>query len=125
MGIDLLDQKNFPENLGNQITKLYLKLTNSLNSRLVISHLAVALVSIILMAAFTGRYIFQAANAETEHNLQDLAFAASNAIQLPIIEVREGRSQPQFIKDLLNRIFADAESMRFTVFSPAGTPAGR
>ena len=122
MGIDLLDQKNFPENLGNQITKLYLKLTNSLNSRLVISHLAVALVSIILMAAFTARYIFQAANAETEHSLQDLAFAASNAIQLPIIEVREGRSQPQFIKDLLNRIFAGAESMRFTVFSPAGAP---
>ncbi len=92
MGIDLPDQKNLPKTLGNQITKLYRKLTNSLNSRLVISHLAVALVSITLMAAFTGRYIFQAANAETEHNLQDLAFAASNAIQLPIIEVREGRN---------------------------------
>ncbi len=120
MDIDLLDQKNSPKNISSQISKLYQKLTNSLNSRLVISHLAVALASIVLMAAFTGRYIFQAANAETEHSLQDLAFAASNAIQLPIIEVREGRSQPQYIKDLLNRIFADTESMRFTVFSPDG-----
>ena len=52
MGIDLLDQKNLLKILGNQITKLYLKLTNSLNSRLVISHLAVALVSIILNGCF-------------------------------------------------------------------------
>jgi hypothetical protein len=42
----------------------------SLNTRLVISHLAVSLVSIILMAFFAGRSIFQAAIAEAEHNLQ-------------------------------------------------------
>jgi signal transduction histidine kinase len=122
LGIDLPDQKNLPNKIVNQFTKFYQKLTNSLNSRLVISHLAVALVSIFLMVAFSGRYIFQAANSETEHSLQDLAFAGSNAIQFPIIEVREGRSQPEFIKGMLKRIFADNEDLRFTVFTPDGKP---
>jgi len=122
MGIVLLDQKNLLKKISNRLTRFYLKLSNSLNSRLVISHLAVALVSIILMVVFTGRFIFQAANAETEHSLQDLAFAASNAIQYPITEVREGRSQPQVIRGMLNRIFANNESMRFTVFTPDRKP---
>ncbi len=93
----------------------------SLNTRLVVSHLAVSLVSIILMAAFSGRYIFQAANAETEHNLQGLAFAAANAIQLPIQEYRDGIVKPQFIKDMLSRIFADYPGMEFTVYLPDGS----
>ena len=94
----------------------------SLNTRLVLSHLAVSLVSIILMAAFAGRYIFQAAYAETEHNLQGLAFASANAIQLPIQEYRDGIIKPQFIEDMLKRIFADNPGMEFTVYLPDGSP---
>src|SRR4030067_2211302 len=74
------------------------------------------------MATFTGRYIFRAANFELEHNLQDLAFTAANAIELPIQEVREGRVQPEYIRELLTRLFADSQSMHFTVFYPDGRP---
>lgn len=74
------------------------------------------------MAVFTGRYIFQAANYELEHSLQDLAFTAANAIELPIMEVREGRVQPEFIRELLTRLFADSEQIHFTVFYPDGRP---
>jgi len=86
------------------------------------SHLAVALVSIILMSAYTGRYIFQAANYEIEHNLQDLALTAANAIELPIREVREGSVKPEFIRELLTRLFADSQPMEFTVFYADGRP---
>jgi signal transduction histidine kinase len=122
MGIALQDQKSYLNTLGEKLTSLYEKLTNTLNSRLVISHLAVSLVSIILMVTFSGRYIFQAAITETEHNLQDLAFATSNAIELPIQEVREGRVEANFVKEMLHRIFADSEALEFTVFLPNGKP---
>jgi signal transduction histidine kinase len=121
-GIALQVQKNFLNKLNNQLANLYIKLTSSLNSRLVLSHLAVALISIVLMAFFSGRYIFQAAYAETEHNLQDLAFAMSNAIQLPIMEAGEGTADPQTIKEMLYRMLADNVEMRFTVFKPDGSP---
>ncbi|MFM8323033.1 MAG: ATP-binding protein [Chloroflexota bacterium] len=97
-----------------------MKITRSLNSRLVLSHLAVSLVSIIAMAVFMGRYIFQAATSETEHNLQGLAYAAGNALELPIQEVNQGKVQVTFLKELLSRMFADSPEMEFTVYKPDG-----
>jgi signal transduction histidine kinase len=114
--------KNLINRAAVQLTDIYRNLSNSLNTRLVLSHLAVSLVSIILMAAFTGRFIFQAANFELEHNLQDLAFTAANAIELPIQEVREGRVQPTFIREMLTRLFADNQNMSFTVYYADGRP---
>jgi signal transduction histidine kinase len=99
-----------------------MKFFRSLNTRLVLSHLAVSLVSIILMAVFAGRAIYQAANAEAEHNLQDLAFAAGNALELPIQELNEGKIEAQFIKDMLSRMFADNPNLQFTVYRPDGLP---
>lgn len=94
----------------------------TLNARLVVSHLAVSLVSILLMALYAGRFIYQAATAETEHNLQGLAFAAGNALVLPIQEMQTGRQDEQAIKDLLERLFADNPSMMFTVYYVDGQP---
>ncbi len=99
-----------------------MKFPRSLTARLVLSHLAVSLVSILAMAVFAGRYIFQAATSETEHNLQGLAFAAGNALELPIQEVNEGRVPQQYIKDMLRRMFADNPDMQFTVYQPDGFP---
>jgi signal transduction histidine kinase len=94
----------------------------TLNVRLILSHLAVSLVSIILMAIFTGRYIYQAANAEAEHNLQGLAYAAANALELPIEELQNGTVEPALIHDTLARMFADSPDMQFTVYQPDGFP---
>jgi signal transduction histidine kinase len=94
--------------------------TRSLKSRLVLSHLIVSLISIILMAVFAGRSIFQAAEAEAEHNLQGLAFATSNSLQLPIQQVREGQIEPQAIEDMLNLMFSDIPELNFTVYEING-----
>jgi signal transduction histidine kinase len=94
----------------------------SLNTRLVISHLAVSLVSIILMAFFAGRSIFQAAIAEAEHNLQALAFAAGNALELPIQELRSGLINVDDVKHMLNTMFADSPEITFSVFYVNGAP---
>jgi len=99
-----------------------MKFARSLNSRLVLSHLAVSLVSIALMAGFAGRFIFQAAIGETEHNLQGLAFAAGNALELPLQELSEGTIDKQYIQDMMSRMFADTPEMQFTVYQPDGFP---
>ena len=92
-----------------------MKFTRSLNARLIISHLMVSLISIILMAVFAGRTILQATIAEAEHNLQDLAFAAGNALELPVQEIQDGTRTPQSVKEMLSNIFADNADLRFTV----------
>jgi len=94
----------------------------SLNTRLVISHLVVSLVSIILMAYFAGRSIFQAATTEAEHNLQALAFAAGNALELPIQQLRLGVADVGYVKALLNTMFEDSPELTFTVFYVNGDP---
>lgn len=99
-----------------------MKFARSLNSRLVLSHLAVSLISIALMAGFASRLIFQAAIGEAEHNLQGLAFAAGNALELPLQEYSQGTTNKQHIQDMLSRIFADTPDMQFTVYLPDGLP---
>jgi len=98
-----------------------MKSIRSLNTRLVLSHLVVSLISIFLMALFAGRSIFQAASDEAEHNLQDLAFATGNALQLPLQEIRDGRMEPQYAKDMLRLIFSDNPDVGFTVYKPDGS----
>ena len=99
-----------------------MKLPQTLNTRLVLSHLLVSVVSIVLMAAFAGRSIYSAAIAEAEHSLQGLAFAAGNALELPIQEFRAGRVEASFIENLLVQMFADSPEITFTVYLPDGTP---
>lgn len=89
----------------------------SLNTRLVLSHLAVSLISITLMAAFAGRSISQAAMAEAERNLQGLAVAAGNALVEPYVRVMdEGLVDAEFIRGILTRMFDDTPGMRFTIY---------
>lgn len=81
-----------------------------------------SLVSIILLAGFAGRTIYQASIAEAEHALQALAFAAGNALELPIQELRAGRVDANFIQSMLFQMFADNPDMSFTVYQTDGTP---
>lgn len=99
-----------------------MKTIRSLNTRLVLSHLAVSLASIILLGVFSGNSIIQASVAEAEHNLQDLAFTTGNALELPIQELREGKTEAQHVKDLLNHMLSDNPEITFTIFKPDGTP---
>jgi signal transduction histidine kinase len=99
-----------------------MKIPRTLNTRLAVSHLLVSVVSITLMAFFAGRSIYQAAIAEAEHNLEGLAFAASNSMELPIQELRDGNVEPTFIRDTLRRMFEDSPDISFTVYWLDGSP---
>ncbi len=99
-----------------------IKAFSSLNARLVLSHLAVSLVSIILMAIFAGRSIYQAALAEAEHNLQGLAVAVASYLELPMQQLEAGQVDTDFIHDTLERLFDDTPVTSFTVYRWDGTP---
>ena len=68
---------------------------------------------------------FPGSQCRAEHNLQDLAFTAAMPSSCPIKEVREGSVQPEYIRELLTRLFADSQSMHFTVFYADGRPTHR
>ncbi len=93
-----------------------MKSLQSLKSRLVLSHLVVSLVSIILMAAFAARSMSQAAIAEAEHNLQGLAVAVGNTLEVPLQELSTGGVTTKYIQDLLTTILADNPGMTFTIY---------
>jgi signal transduction histidine kinase len=99
-----------------------MKLFRTLNARLVLSHLAVSIASITLMAIFAGRSLSQAASTEAEHKLQGLAFAAGNALVLPLQEYREGSGSIKKIQDLLETMFSDDPNLVFTLYKVDGTP---
>jgi len=98
-----------------------MRFPRSLNTRLVLSHLAVSFASIVLLAAYASRTIFQEAFAQTEHNLQGVAVAVGNAIELPIQELQNGTVQPKYIKDFMTRLFEDTPEVSFTVYLPDGS----
>ncbi len=98
-----------------------MKITASLNNRLIISHLLVSLISIILISAFAGTAIFNAARKDTEHNLEDLAFAASNVLELPLQEFKAGNNDPQQVQEALMHLLADQPDLKYTIFLPDGT----
>lgn len=99
-----------------------MKIFESLNSRLVISHLAVSLISIILMASFAGRSLYNSSITEAEHNLQSLAFAVGNALELPLQELRLGTIQVNDLDNLLKQMLGESQDLSYTLYKTDGTP---
>lgn len=97
-------------------------MASTLNKRLIISHLLVALVSIALVFAFSGRTIYQAAQEQTEHRMEDLAFAASNALEDPLEELFEGEASLASVQSIVAHWLADETDLYYAVFLPDGTP---
>jgi hypothetical protein len=56
----------------------------SLRTRLVLSHLLVALVVLVLISIFAGRTIYASVHKEVAHRLVELAYAAVTALEVPV-----------------------------------------
>jgi len=95
---------------------------NTLNKRLILSHLLVALVSVSLIYAFSSRTIYQAAQAETEHRMEDLAFAASNALEESLENIFEGQASIDSLRRVVALWFSNEPELSYAVFLPDGTP---
>jgi two-component system, OmpR family, sensor kinase len=98
-----------------------MKIAPSLQTRLVLSHLLVALVSITVLSAIAGRSIFTAAREEVAHNLEDMAFALSNALELPIVEVQAGRAENSLVSSSISSLLASRPNLDYAIYWPDGS----
>ena len=93
----------------------------SLRTRLALSHLLVALVSLVLMSAFAGRYIYRAVHKEVEHRLEELAYAAVTALELPVIELSAGGTDLSAVTNVTDTLFSNENDLVYAIYWPDGT----
>ncbi len=94
----------------------------NLYTRLTLSHLLVAIVSIGAISIFAGRSIIKASQEQVEHHLEDLAFAASNTLEDPLNELIEGRMSYADVYNTIDHLLIDERNIVYTVYLVDGTP---
>ena len=99
-----------------------MRLPDSLHARLLLSHLAVGLISILLILVFAGGAIFTAAREEVKHSLQDLAFVASNGLERPMREFLAGERDLELLQLTTSRLLMAHPQIRYTIYWPDGMP---
>lgn len=121
MDIGLLVQKSWSDHiyfLGRD--QKYMQGSPSLKTRLVLSHLFVALVALILLSIFAGRYISAAVHKNVEHRLVELAYAAVTALEVPITELSEGGADLSALSNVTNTLLSDEKDLQYAIYWPDG-----
>jgi len=99
-----------------------LPVPQSLYARLTLSHLLVAIVSISLISIFSARSIISASQEQVEHHLEDLAFAASNALESPLKALLAGEASLAEVHGAVERVMANEADISYTLYLADGTP---
>jgi len=99
-----------------------MKLSASLNTRLVFSHLLVSMISIVLISAFAGNAIISSARNDIENDLKDIAFSTSNALESPLQGYHNGNTNTELIRDSLDSLLIKHPELNYTIFLADGTP---
>jgi hypothetical protein len=77
-------------------------------------------VSVALISLFVGNALYDAARMNVEHRYQDMAFAASNYLEQPLIGYISGGSTEGEIEAALAQIFSSSPEVHYTIFLPDG-----
>ena len=94
----------------------------TLQGRLVASHLLVSLISVTFIALISGRVIYRSAQSQVEHYYEDLVFAASNSLETPLAGYVEGANGLEAISAILSQSFPTEKALRYTLYQPNGQP---
>jgi len=94
----------------------------SLQTRLVLSHLLVSLISIISISVFAGSAILNAARNEVDHNLDTIALTASGSFEEPLLEFNYGGGTLLKVQQTLYQMIAAHPELHYTVYSIDGSP---
>lgn len=97
-------------------------LPRTLQARLVFSHLLVSMISIGILSIYAGNQIFNAVRRQVEHHYEDLAFAATNSLEQPLIDLTAGNATPEELKSSLHGILTNYPEVHYTIYSPDGQP---
>jgi signal transduction histidine kinase len=99
-----------------------MRTSGTLQFRLILSHLLVSLISIVIISIFAGGSIINAARQEVQHNLEDIVFAASKALETPLFEMVEGEGSIEVVEDALLPLLAANPHLHYTIYLSDGTP---
>ena len=92
----------------------------TIQARLILSHLLVSLVSIILISVYAGGTVYHASRAQVEHRYEDLAFAAADLLERPLLEYQENTIAQSDLTVSIAKLFRNNPEIRYTVFDSAG-----
>lgn len=92
----------------------------SLRTRLVLSHLIVALITLVLISLFTGRYIYAAAHRDIKHRLVELAYAAVTGLELPVTTLSAGGTDLAALTNVTNTLFFNEQDLLYAIYWPDG-----
>lgn len=94
----------------------------TIQARLILSHLLVALVSIALLSIYAGIVLFSATRKQATDRYESIAFSAANDLEQPMMDYLAGDASEQDIKEALAFVFADIPEVHYTVYLPTGIP---
>ncbi len=94
----------------------------TIQARLILSHLLVSLVSIALISVYAGFGVFNAAIGQAEQYYENLAFAASNNLELTMQDYLAGEASASEIREVAERSFAKLPNVHYTVYMIDGVP---
>ena len=99
-----------------------LPLLHNLYTRLTLSHFLVAIISIGAISIFAGRSVITASQEQVEHHLEDLAFAASNALEEPMDKFLKGYISYGEVHNTIDRLLVDKKDILYTLYLVDGAP---
>ena len=94
----------------------------SLRTRLVLSHLLVALISIGFLVLFAASAILNAARNELENNLDTIALTASDSLEEPLKELLYGQGNIYKVQQTFLQLVAAHPELHYTVYNKDGIP---
>lgn len=94
----------------------------TIQARLILSHLLVALVSIALLSIYAGVVLFNATRKQATDRYESIAFTAANNLEQPLMDYLAGDASEQEIKEAVAFVFADVPEVHYTVYLPSGLP---
>jgi hypothetical protein len=94
----------------------------TLHARLILSHLLVALIGIILISAIAGQSIFNASREQVQNSYEDLAFAATNDLEQPLLDMLSGQGSPDQVRAVIDKWFSHIPDLRYSLYLPGGEP---
>ena len=92
----------------------------TIQARLILSHLLVSLISIILISVYAGGTLYSATRTQVEHRYEDLAFAAADLLERPLLEYHEVNSPQADLTVSIVKLFRNNPEIRYTVYDSAG-----
>ena len=98
-----------------------MRFPSSIQTRLVLSHLLVTLISIIFISTFASSAILQAARNELELNLEKFAIIGSSALEDPLRELYHGQGNVGKIEQILIQLNSSFPEYRYTLFLRDGS----